>query len=76
MTDTQPTTVTPGMLPTINDLAAGLAILLVYVTRFGTVTEGVAAPPYLTVTTDLLLPLLGALWLLVVPTYQVIQKVW
>jgi hypothetical protein len=66
---------TAGIMPAVNDIVAGVAIAFAYVVRFGTVAEGQAAGLPLRVTTDLLLPLIGAVWLLVVPTYQVCQKV-
>jgi hypothetical protein len=62
-----------GLMPATNDLAALLAICGAYITRFGVVAEGVAAWWHLplVVTTDLLLPVLAGVWLLVVPVYQV-----
>ena len=52
-----------------------MVVAFAYVVRFGTLAEGQAAGLPLRVTTDLLLPLIGAVWLLVVPTYQVYKKV-
>jgi hypothetical protein len=44
------------------------------VTRFGTVAEGQSPGLLLEVTTDLLLPLLGAVWLLVVPMWTLYER--
>jgi len=66
---------TQGFLPTVNDTVAILAIMGVYLTRFGVVAEGQSANFLLQLTTDFLLPLFGAMWLLAVPTYQVYRKV-
>lgn len=68
---------TRGLMPAVNDLLAVAVVLSVYVVRFGTVAEGVEpslalVPLYLT--TDLLLPLLGATWLLAMPTVQLWQR--
>jgi hypothetical protein len=65
---------TAGLVPAVNDLLAATVILGVYIVRFGTVDEGVAPGLPLRVTTDLLLPLLGGVWLLAVPTVQVVQR--
>ena len=69
---------TEGMVPAVNDLVAGLAIIGAYVTRYGVIAEGVAGEWWLLpliLTTDLLLPLLGGIWLLLVPTYSVYRRI-
>lgn len=68
---------TSGILPATNDLIAGAAVLGAYITRFGALAEGVGPSPWLLplyLTTDLLLPLLGALWFVAVPMYRVYQN--
>jgi hypothetical protein len=64
-----------GVLPTTNDLAAGVAIAAVYITRWGVVAEGGSPWWVLAIATDLILPVLAAVWLLCVPTYQVVERV-
>lgn len=66
---------TRGVVPAINDIAAALAVLAVYVVRFGTVAEGGSPGLALTVTTDFIVPVLAAVWLLVVPVYRVVRAV-
>lgn len=69
---------TAGMVPAVNDIVAGFAVLGAYVTRYGVVAEGVPTTWWhapLLVTTDLLLPLLGAVWLLAMPTWALYQRV-
>lgn len=69
---------TEGMAPAVNDIVAGLVIIAAYVTRYGVIGEGVAGEWWLLpliLTTDLLLPLLGAIWLLLVPTYSVYRRI-
>jgi hypothetical protein len=63
-----------GVLPPINDIVAGIAMFFAYVVRFGVITEGVGGWWGLRVTTDVILPVLGAVWLLVVPTAQVLKR--
>lgn len=64
-----------GLVPSTNDLIAAGAVFLAYVIRFGSIAEGVDATPWLTLTTDCLIPLLAAVWLLAVPTYQLCTHV-
>jgi hypothetical protein len=59
-----------GILPWVNDLVAVGVLFFVYVVRIGFVEEGVRAPWWLSVTTDAVLPVLAAVWLLVVPAYR------
>jgi hypothetical protein len=65
---------TAGIMPAVNDIVAVLAIAGAYVTRFGTVAEGEPPGILLEVTTDLLLPLCGAVWLLVVPMWTLWER--
>lgn len=67
---------TTGIAPAVNDIIAGLVIVAAYVTRFGVITEGTGAWWHvpLFVTTDFLLPLLGGVWLLGVPVWQLYQR--
>jgi len=66
---------TGGFMPTVNDLVAGVAVIGAYVTRYGVLAEGQTPSLLLQFSTDLLIPLLGAVWLLAVPVCQVVQKV-
>jgi len=65
---------TAGLIPAVNDLAAGISICGAYITRFGLLAEGVASTWWhlpLLLTTDLILPVLAAVWLLGVPVWKV-----
>ena len=67
-----------GIVPSLNGLVAAAVILGTYVTRYGVVYEGVDAgvwllPLYLT--TDLILPVLAAAWLLGLPTAMLAEKI-
>jgi hypothetical protein len=67
---------TAGLMPATNDLLAFVAVVGAYITRFGVLAEGAMAWWYLplVLTTDMLLPLLGGLWLVGVPLWQVWQR--
>jgi hypothetical protein len=56
-------------------MVAALAITAAYVVRVGHVVEGVPVPVWLSVTTDFLVPLCAAAWLLLVPVYKVVMHV-
>jgi len=74
----QPTVTTTGMVPAVNDLIAGIAILGAYVTRYGVIAEGIDGGWWLIpliLTTDLILPILGAIWLLAVPTWSLYRRI-
>lgn len=66
---------TAGMVPAVNDIVAALALVAVYVVRVGHVAEGTAVPLPLQVATDVVVPVLAAVWLLVVPVWQVVRHV-
>lgn len=68
---------TAGIAPSINDLVATVAILGAYLVRVGTVVEATSAAWVwpLVLVTDVVLPLLAAVWLLVVPTYSVVTRI-
>lgn len=68
---------TRGVVPSVNDIVAGLAVTGAYVTRFGVVAEGVSGPWLLPLylTTDVVLPILGAIWLLALPGYALWHRV-
>lgn len=66
-----------GVVPPTNDLVAGLVILGTYITRYGILAEGVEGVWWhvpLILTTDLVIPLAAALWLLVVPVWTVWKR--
>lgn len=64
-----------GLLPSVNDVTAGLAILFVYTLRFITLGDpSISAPWYLAVTTDLLLPLLAGVWLWAYSMYLLLGR--
>ena len=67
---------TRGIMPSVNDLVAGMCVFFAYVTRFGIVESGSEGwhMALLVVTTDFLLPLLGACWLLALPTWQLYNR--
>jgi len=68
---------TAGLLPAVNDIVAILAISGVYLTRFGMLAEGVEPGLVhlpLLLTTDLVLPVAAAAWLLAVPVWQVVTR--
>ena len=74
----QQTVATTGMMPAVNDLIAGAVVLGAYITRYGTIAEGVAGEWWLIpliLTTDLVLPLLGAIWILAVPTWSLYRRI-
>jgi hypothetical protein len=66
---------TAGVVPAINDVVAGVILVGVYLVRIGYVAEGMTGPWYLAVMTDVVVPLLAAVWLLVVPTVRVLAYV-
>lgn len=68
---------TNGFMPAVNDIVAFGAMFGAYVVRFGTVAEGISGEMWLIpliLTTDLVLPILGAIWLLGVPVYQMYRR--
>jgi len=68
---------TRGVVPSVNDLTAGLVVLLTYAIRVGVVEEGREGyhVALLYLTTDFVLPLLAGVWLLALPTWQLYRKV-
>jgi hypothetical protein len=67
-----------GLMPSVNSLAAAGILFLTYVARFGVIYEDIEPdllylPLYLT--TDLILPVLAAAWLLGVPTAMLVEKI-
>lgn len=64
-----------GLLPSVNDAAAGFVIAFTYLIR---ITAGSTAdwvlPWYLTATTDALLPLLAGVWLWVYSMYLLTKR--
>ena len=76
MTTTE--THTEGIAPAVNDLLAGGVVGAAYVTRYAVLAEQVERAWWhlpLFLATDLLIPLLGAVWLLAVPTWMLYQRV-
>ena len=65
---------TAGMLPSINDLTAIGVMFFVYVIRIASLDPQFSVPWYLTVSTDLLIPTLAAMWLWVSALYVVVQR--
>lgn len=58
-----------GTLPSVNDAVAGIAILATYLTRIASVEPGgFHIPVYLTIVTDVIIPIIAITWLCVVPT--------
>lgn len=69
---------TEGLAPASNDIIASVAIVGAYIARFGTIAEGVAGDPWLiplVVTTDFLLPVLGAVWMLMIPAWSIYRRI-
>lgn len=65
---------TAGVVPAVNDLLAGLIIVALYVVRVGAVAEPGGAWLGLRLVADVVVPVLAAVWLLVVPTYRVYRR--
>lgn len=65
---------TAGILPATNDLAAVIVIGVTYLIRFAAVTPEVTVPWWLTVTTDVFLPVLAGAWLWVAAMYALYQR--
>jgi len=64
-----------GTLPSVNDTLAGLVLVAVYLIRIASAgPEGWAAPWWLTVTTDVVLPILAALYLFAVASYVLLFR--
>lgn len=64
-----------GLLPSLNDVTAGLAIVFVYTLRFVTLGDPtINAPWWLAVTTDAVLPVLAGLWLWAYSMYLLLAR--
>lgn len=67
-----------GIAPSLNGIVAGLSLFFVYVIRIGTIEESLDPSLWLLpliLTTDFVVPLLAAIWLLAVPTWRVYEAV-
>ena len=65
---------TAGILPSINDAMAIAVLLATYMVRIAATGPGVDAPWFLYVTTDMLIPMLAAIWLFAAATYTVVRR--
>lgn len=64
---------TGGLLPAINDLVAIAVLLVVYLIRFAALSDQYEVTWYLIVTTDLVIPLIAAIWLWVAAMYALVD---
>lgn len=63
-----------GILPSINDSLAGAIIIATYLVRIASAGSGGWSPPWwLTVTTDVVLPIFAALWLFAAASYALFR---
>lgn len=66
---------TAGFMPAVNDLLAVGVVFALYVTRWGLLAEGESAGLFIQFTADFLVPVLGAVWLLAVPTLSLYERI-
>ena len=65
---------TSGILPTTNDLVAVAVLAITDLIRLATLSPEYVAPYYLTLTTDLILPIMAGAWFWIVAMYTVIKR--